>query len=252
MLGEVAVELASSEQRLIRPAVSGSQELGVTDIGGIIVALVTLGLGFIPFIVLSLMTNSFWPQSSVAVPLTLVPSVLIGDSIVLPIFNGLLYRLLRKAFRTPVTRATKWVLVLYGVLCIAASAGVMIRLHLLWVSDKYTGFIDLMPGQLSTAGIWHVAFSTIQMAIALWFVGVSFWWIREADRLPRIDVLRVWAVFLVYASLSIADFVFNRMFILSTPATMNLADFLALAPSLLALLAFESLRRLSIKQVRIN
>src|SRR5579864_8527098 len=80
ILVDVAVELTCSQRGRGGAAVCGLQKRGFSHIGGVIVVLITLGLGFIPFVVLSMMTNSFWPQSSVAVPLTLVPSVLLGTA----------------------------------------------------------------------------------------------------------------------------------------------------------------------------
>src|SRR5260370_17212830 len=64
--------------------------------GPIIVWAATFLLGSLPFVTLSLATNSFWPDSAVDFPLSLIPSVLIGDSVFLPLFNAVVFRIVSR------------------------------------------------------------------------------------------------------------------------------------------------------------
>jgi len=218
----------------------------VTKPGGLIVVVLTLLCGFIPFVVFSLLTDSFWPHSRVSVPLTIVPSVLIGDSLLIPLFNRSLYQLMSTGFRE-VSRITRVRLILFGIGCILITAPVIIYEHILWTQDQYTGFIDLLPGQLSPAGIWHTCFAVLETGIAVWFLGVSLWWAKDRRRLPRPLLLRTWRLFLMYASLCIFDLAINRVFI-APGGAFPFANVIALLPIALALAVYILVARLSREQ----
>jgi hypothetical protein len=218
---------------------------------GMIVSAATLLLGFVPFAVLSLRTASFWPHSKVSVPLTLVPSVLIGDSLILPFFNRSTYSLV-VALLKKVSRLTKVRLLVGGLACIATCTPVIAYEHLLWIRDEYTGFIDNVPGHLSVAGVWHAAFATIETAVIVWFLGVSLIWAKDQERLPRKQLLRTWKMFLFYASLSVLDFVVKKTHLALAATPLRLEDIIALSPILLAIMVYLILRQLSMNQTDVS
>ncbi len=212
----------------------------------LLVFIATLWLGFIPFAVLSLMTHTFLPTSRVSVPLTLVPSVLIGDSILLPLFNRSVWVLVAPNFRS-LTKHTRTALLIGGLLSLTISAPIVIYEHILWTRDQYTGFIKLSLGHLSLAGIWHAAFASIEMALLSWFLGISLIWSRDRQRLPRRQLLQTWGIFLVYASLCVPDYIIKRIHL--SPQGLPLSDLLALSPIALASGVYLLLRRLSSAQI---
>lgn len=207
---------------------------------GMIAAIITLAVGFVPFAVLSLLSGTFWPHSKVAVPLFLVPSVLIGDSILLPLFNRRAVPLLINFLRCtlPSSRISPWLFALGALL---ASTCINAWLHFRWKADDYTGFIDPSPGQLSVAGKWHLVFSILQMTLVLWFLFLAFVAWKESGRTVHAEVARAWSIFMAYSALSIADFAVMHL-VIAPGRPFSITDLVALAPFPLTVIVYALLR----------
>ena len=210
--------------------------------GGWVAGGATFFLGFAPFAAFSLSTRSFWPRAHVSLPLTLVPSVIIGDSVLLPLFNCQIYPLVRRVLNGT-SRSTKLKLLFTGIVCLTACSPIIVYEHQVWSRDQYTGFIKLAPGHLSLAGVWHIVFASFETALAMWFCLISVMWAKDRDRLPRRQLMRAWTVFLCYAFLSVFDLLSKRHFVSADP--LRLADMIALSPIALTAIVYLVLWKLS-------
>jgi hypothetical protein len=206
----------------------------------IIAAFITILLGGFPFLLFSLNTNSFWPHSSVNFPLTRVPSVLIGDTVLLPIFNAMAVDVLfNSRYRRVLDCVRKWVKAVVVVTVLAFSSIISGYLHYRWVHDQYTGFVNPQRGSISAGGLWHYFFSTGQMSIIILFLGVSALIAWQRIEGARSAVLRVWIVFLAYAALSLGDFAMKQRFVVHNPNLLYglKSDWLLLTPLPLGIFA---------------
>ena len=161
-------------------------------------------------------------------------------------FNGGMYSLVVQLLKGA-SRSTRLKLMLGGLACVAVCTPLIVYEHLLWTQDEYAGFIDLVPGHLSTAGVWHAIFTTVETACVTWFLMVSFIWAKDSNRLPRTQLLGTWRVFLLYASLSILDLVSKRIHLPAGP--LRLPDMIALSPIFLTTFAYLVLWLLSRSQI---
>lgn len=209
---------------------------------GRIAGVLTLAIGFAPIVILSLRTHSFWPRSSVRVPLSLVPSVLIGDSILLPFFNARAFTLLDRFLRRTGTQTSRGVFVPLALCSLALSAAINVPLHRAWMKDGNTGFIALVPGAMSTAGSLHLLFATLQMGFAIWFLTFCFWQQSQLNEHEIQYTLDTWKVFLLYSSLAIADFGFWHL-VISPGIRFSVTDCVALLPLPVSALAYHLLGR---------
>ncbi len=203
---------------------------------GLIAFVLTLAIGFLPFAVLSIWSGTFWLHSRVAVPLFMVPSVLLGDSLLLPIFNRRAVPLLISMLRGPMSAGTRVWLASAAVVAFLVSIAVSVWLHGLWASDKYTGFVDPVPGQLSAAGKWHLVFSILQMTLVLWFLLAAF-----TLPAPQSEIARAWIVFVVYTILTIGDFAIMHV-VIAPQRPYSITDLVALLPFPSAVLVYALLR----------
>ncbi len=144
------------------------------------------------------------------------------------------------------TKRMRMGLLLGGLLSLATCAPIVIYEHILWTRDQYTGFIKSGTGHLSLAGIWHAAFASVEMAVIVWFFGISLVWVRDCQRLPRRPLLHLWCIFWLYAFLCVPDYLIKRIHLM--PREMGLSDLLALCPVVLASGAYLVLRYLSSRQ----
>jgi len=203
----------------------------------------TVGVGFFPFLILSIRTDTFWPHSAVSVPLTFSPSILIGDSIAIPIFNAYAIPLIIKALRSPVEIAfakRHWTM---AVLSATLSWLTNIEMHIGWTKDKYTGFIDPTLGKLSLGGWWHCAFASCEMAFVLFLVSTCLMSAHDSLKGERETVLRAWRVFLLYSTLPVVD-TLVIVFVVGRPLSeMTTPDYFAVSPLLLASLVYLVLSR---------
>lgn len=205
------------------------------------VVFATLCLGFAPFVVLSLLTNSFWPHSSVDVPLTFVPSVLIGDSILLPTFNARTYLIFMRT-RRQLPRVLKRRVLYATFSSLLVSAPLIVYEHLQWCTDQYTGFIDLQLGRLSAAGLWHTCFAILETTVAIFCLALILALTTCDLNVNLAAIPAALRAFVAYASLAIADFVIMHYRVVRASHRLLLSDFIAFAPLLISLLFLTAIR----------
>jgi hypothetical protein len=74
----------------------------------------------------------------------------------------------------------------------------------MWANDQYTGFMDLVIGEISLAGWWHLIYAGLETTIVLTYL---FVWITSlaADGIAHGIAAAGWRWFIAYCSLGIAD-----------------------------------------------
>jgi hypothetical protein len=180
----------------------------------VIIPVLTLILGFLPEMILSIYLNAFWIGSSVDFPFMAVPTIFFGDIVFLPIFNLLAYKAIRQSWQYFHRK-----LDLGLILSIASIISMLLSfyIHYSWLQDSYTGFMDVERGKLSIAGWWHLSFAIVEMTVVM--LTVIFWFsaIRNSDlEYIHDSYLKAWSVFIAFTLLNLADLVFRHLFIATT------------------------------------
>lgn len=213
------------------------------------IIVVSVLLGPIPMVICSVLTNSFWPSSPHPFPFLKIPSVAIGDSIMLPMFNAYAYRLFQLHESRVRSNFTKSGVMIAFVTAFAL--GVQYWVHTIWANDPYTGFMDLSRGTISFAGWWHLVYAGLETTVVITYLYI---WARtvashvEAHRMAS----KGWLWFIAYTSVGIADMFLHWH---TTFAGMKFIDLLKIEASnpikvLVAIGVLELFRR--IHQSRLN
>ncbi len=169
------------------------------------IILLTFVGGFFLFFLFSLGLNACWLDSPYHFPFLLHPTILIGDSLLLPLFNYRFYKFLRTYFaKNPLSLKT-FLSPIWGSLAILLSLAINTFTHYTWIHDSYTGFMDTVIGKLSLAGWWHYCFSTIQTAIILMFLGFWFMTLKRKIYGAFQYAFRTWNLCVVFFVLRLLD-----------------------------------------------
>lgn len=206
------------------------------------IPLATLCLGFIPMCVLSLLSDSFWLNSTHAFPLVAIPSILIGDSLLLPIINYKIYDSLKLVNIKKQKSAIITAISMFSSLLINSYS------HYLWIQDKYTGFMDTEIGRLSIAGWWHWGYSVIQMFLILYF---AFVWIDQNTTINETKYKKftqTWLIFIGFSLLNLPGFILKSSFILFsssliTAFQMEITSFVPMFVSILLAVIMSAIRK---------
>ena len=172
-----------------------------------LVVAITILAGILPLTVIAYRTKTLWFGSRVDSPLMAVPSVWLGDSVFLPIFNCQIVAFFQVFFSSESGTKSRHIFLRSLALALVVSSVIAGYSHYMWTQDQFLGFIDTSYGSLSTAGWWHLGFTIIQMALVFTFILI---WLRTA----RVNGARsaygygvlAWRTFFGYALLCIADF----------------------------------------------
>ncbi len=171
----------------------------------LIIPIFTFFAGFFSFLVLSIVFNVFWIDSTYQLPLIFNWSVMIGDSILIPIINYMIFYTLLVLISFPVLFKYKSILTIYIVISLFLSVISNTVAHLSWLNDGISDFISLNLDKFSIIGWWHLFFSIIEMFILL-FVGF-LWYVAIKEK--KLDVIKyiknVWSVILVFTLLATLD-----------------------------------------------
>lgn len=210
------------------------------------IALANLLLAYAPMALFSVRDNAFC-GGTYTFTFCSIPSVWFGDLILIPIFDYLAitwFFSLRKSLT-----GTRLVIASSALIAVLVTAS----LHWIWIYDPWTGFMDLAPGELSSAGWVHFAYTLIQLFIVFTIFGF-FVVNREKHRTVefldrsglrfRIAV----SVLTVFTALGVCDWYIRNIKIFSRTYESALRnDWIALIPFLAMLCfsayAFERTRR---------
>src|ERR1700682_6364808 len=120
-------------------------------------------LSVIITVVSSVKLHAFFFSSRYTFPLLSIPSVYIGDLLVLPILNYKLIRWFKES-----CFPGKYFLGRSSFAVAIIALAVNTWLHWQWVHDPWSGFMDVAYGRLTVAGWDHFLFSSFEM----WLVGI--------------------------------------------------------------------------------
>ncbi len=118
----------------------------------------TIAVGILPLSVFAYWTKTLWLDSRIDLPLSAVPSVWLGDTILVPILNVRIVSFLRAFFDEYGTGARR-VFARGFLIALLVSSLIAGYTHYMWTQDQYLGFIDTQLGSLSIAGWWHLGFT---------------------------------------------------------------------------------------------
>lgn len=173
------------------------------------VPIITLLIGFISFTTISIIQGVFFIDSKYDIPLILNASVMIGDSIILPILNYRVFKLFFKNISSLNIKNLKIFIFITIILSILFN----FYTHLSWVNDKYTDFVSLVPGQFSIAGYWHLIYSILQFEIIFIFI---YSWINSIKRKDEFDIkysIKTWYVLLFFSFMNFFDMINKHFFV---------------------------------------
>ncbi|QQR93769.1 hypothetical protein IPJ91_01260 [bacterium] len=173
--------------------------------------ILTLMFGIVSFFVLSLKDGSFLTNSKVDYPLLAVPTIYIGDLILLPLINYSTAKLVfeYKEFIKKFFKQWRFKAVLFLSLCIATFFN--IKTHKVWEGDNFNGFID-MNQKLTTAGQIHLVFSIINMFVILFIILISIYAYLNKYKVIFNKTIDIWKYLIAFSSLSILDFLYRYYF----------------------------------------
>lgn len=187
----------------------------------ILIPSLTFLLGFFTFVSLSILYNVFWIDSEYDVPLILNISVMIGDSILLPIVNYMVFNLYfnKLSMTKPNIKLYLWI-----ILSFVISLLINIQAHNSWVNDRFTDFVSFQPGIYSIIGIWHLAFSVIETVILLL---LPFLWVKSilTKNSSAIKYSRkTWVLFFLFTLLSSLDMLNKYYFVYETTLSQTIKN----------------------------
>ena len=174
----------------------------------------TLLIGYLPMIVISILSNTFFLASRVKFPFLSIPSVAIGDLLLLPLINWKYFSLFKSKIGFDYLKNNRKNVCVIFIVSLIFSIVVNIYSHVTWVSDQYQGFMDMVYGSLSLAGWIHFVFSTIEMAIIFSLFGFAVLFFSQKHKVGLRVVTSIWYIFIVFSSLSIGDFIIRNLLII--------------------------------------
>jgi hypothetical protein len=172
----------------------------------ILIPLVTLCLGFIPMLIMSILMKGFWINSQYDFPFVLIPAVLIGDSLFLPVLNYWIYVALKQT--KPLLKPKTIFVTTFS--CLLFSIVMNSYTHYLWSHDKHTGFMDPMYGTQSMAGWWHYGFSILQMTIVFIYVVVWILTVKQQDKKTFLAFEKAIYIFMIFTLVNISGTCVNK------------------------------------------
>lgn len=175
----------------------------------IAVPVLTFLVGFVSFASLSLYYQVFWFDSKVDIPLLYNVSVMVGDSILLPLIN---YMVLNLYFQLRMLINIKK-LVVWIFLGLGLSIVINIITHNFWVHDNLTDFIAFSKGKYSLIGYIHLIFSIFQMSVLIVFPFLWFYSIKNKSDLEITYSFKIWKVIFLFSFLSTFDMLNKYLFV---------------------------------------
>lgn len=184
-----------------------------------IVPILTVLVGFASFILLSIYYNVFWFTSEYDVPLIYNVSVMLGDSIILPLINYKIFNLSINTLGLNSISLHKRKILVYSLLMFVISLAINIFAHIVWVNDQLTDFVGFKQGEFSIIGYWHLVYSILQMLVLLIFPYIWYIAIKEKNVLAIKYAHNIWKFLLLFSTLAIFDML-NKYFFIYTDKTI--------------------------------
>lgn len=177
-----------------------------------LVPLLTLLTGFFSFLFLSFFYSVFYSKTVVDIPLVYNTSVMIGDAILLPIINYMIFKFMFRIGN--IISQNKKLFIVSIIISLLISIAINLITHLAWKNDNITDFIAFEQGQFSIIGLWHLIFSITQTTV--FFIFIMLWYLAiKFDSHLYAEIMRIWLFILLFTLLGIVDMVFKYFFIFS-------------------------------------
>ena len=176
----------------------------------VIVPIATFFTGFFSLFILSWHFEVLWTTSKYDVPLIYNASVMIGDSVLLPIIN---YRIFLSGFNFLSGKRSNHHFLIWLLISVVLSVALNIITHNTWKNDNISDFISFSDENFSVTGYWHLVFSIIQTII---FLFLPFFWIagiKNADLITVKYSIRTWIFFFLFTILSFFDVLNKHLFV---------------------------------------
>lgn len=178
-----------------------------------LVPFITLMVGFIPFLLFSIYYSVFISKSIVDIPLIFNTSVMIGDSILLPLIN---YKIIKYMLKIgDVTKQYKKLFISSMIIFILLSSVMNYIIHFSWSNDTITDFIAFAPGRFSIIGIWHLFFSIIQTTVFLIFILLWYLSVKSKKFYLLKELKKIWLLIFFFTLLSMVDMLVKYIFVFS-------------------------------------
>lgn len=172
-----------------------------------IVPLITIIIGWLSF-----MTMGLTDQVLISNPadnikgIISIPSVFIGDLILLPLFNYWFFDLLLNKVTVKKIKENKPAFLNALIISSIISIAINTTTHMFWINDKYVDFISDNNATLSFSGWWHLIFSTIQMTLIGLFLYTGVFIFRNKLVDEFLFCKRLYWFLLLFSLLSLLDF----------------------------------------------
>ena len=193
---------------------------------------------------LSLLEGTFWPSSRYDIPLSVLPTMTLGDAILLPWFNYRAFLAVAAARGAGLRFDRK--LAAYLFISTVMSIALNSVANYAWCHDQFTGATDTVYGQLTLLGWWHYGFSILQMEIILLVLGVWCITIRKNSQPAHRLFLQAWLVLVAFSFFPLLDAASKSAFVykgLSLRQILSLEKMAALPPAF-TMLVFMVLQRI--------
>ena len=204
----------------------------------LLIPLITVLSGFLPFCLLSIYSGVFWIDTTYDIPLIYNWSVMIGDSILLPIINYQIAKLLFWDITVLRLAKMKKTIVIWIIITFLLSTVVNVFAHLAWKNDMYSDFISIDKINFLTSGWWHLIFSILEMTIMFlfplfWLKSIEFKIINGVKR-----SIKIWFLVFFFSTLASLDMLMKFLFVykLTFLATLKTDYFAFVTPSIAILL----------------
>lgn len=173
----------------------------------LLIPLITILSGFIPFCLLSIYFRVFWINTIYDVPLVYNFSVIIGDSILLPLINYQIGKLLIEELSIRQILRMKKMITIWVIIAIILSIFINVFAHLAWKNDIYSDFISTDRSKFILSGWWHLSFSILEMTILFTFP--LFWYtlIKQKFQEGIKRCFKIWALIFIFSTLAIFDMI---------------------------------------------
>ncbi|MCX6230365.1 MAG: hypothetical protein NTZ33_02365 [Bacteroidetes bacterium] len=140
-------------------------------------------------------------------------SVMVGDSILLPILNYKIFNLFLNYVGIESIKKYRKILITWFFAAFIISLFANISAHLVWVNDALTDFVGFKKGEFSIIGIWHLIYSIFQMLIIFMFPFFWFVAIKEKNDISLKYSHHIWKFVLIFSTLAIFDMLNKYFFI---------------------------------------
>lgn len=182
-----------------------------------LIPVITLVTGIFTFSIIALETNSFWFKSGCDVSILKSPSIYLGDSIFVPLFNYFLFVLYENT-KSKISymkyRSSFWN---YLIIAFLVSLCINYVQHIAWTKDQINGFIDLEYSKLSLGGWYHFVFASIEMTVMLLFLWVFMIIILEKNKEGFKFTKKLIWTFFFYSFCAVLDLYVKILYVVHEP-----------------------------------